>query len=145
MAWWIWVVIGAVLLAAEAIIATDFYLVFLGISGITVGLLALFGLQLPAWAQFLVFALIAVILLVLYRRSWKPRLTVQDREMGPELVGEVGMARVDISSGARGRVDLRGAIWEAINDGESAIEAGSRCEVLSVDGLTLRVRSENRP
>jgi membrane protein implicated in regulation of membrane protease activity len=145
MAWWIWVIIGAALLAAEAIIATDFYLVFLGIAGIAVGLLTLFGLDLPDWGQFLLFALIAVILLVLYQRRWKPRLDVQDREIGPELVGEVGTARTDISSGARGRVDLRGATWEAINDGDSVIEAGSRCEVLRAEGLTLRVRAENRP
>lgn len=144
MAWWIWVVAGAALLSTEVVIATDFYLVFLGSSGIVVGLLDLFGVHLPSWLQFLLFAALAMALMVVYRVYWKPRLARPDREMGQELVGEIAVARDALPAGRRGRVDLRGATWAAINDGEE-IAAGTHCEVLSVDGLTLHVRSENRP
>lgn len=145
MAWWIWVVAGGVLLAAEVAIATDFYLVFLGIAGILVGLLGLFGVHLPAWVQFLLFAGLAAALSFFYQRRWKPRLTISDREMGPELVGELGRARVDIAPGARGKVDLRGSAWDAVNEGKDGIAAGGHCEVVRVNGLTLYVRAETRP
>ena len=55
MAWWFWIALGAVLLAAEVIISADFYLVFFGISGLVVGVLALAGVNLPQWGQWLLF------------------------------------------------------------------------------------------
>lgn len=143
MAWWFWIVLGAVLLAAEVIISADFYLVFFGIAGLVVGLLGLLGVQLPSWGQWLLFALLAVAGLAVYRGRWKRRLLTTDRQMPPELEGEVGVAPVAIASGARGRIVLRGSEWDACNVGEAAIAAGSRCVVAGVDGLTLHVRSES--
>ena len=142
MAWWIWIILGAVLLAAETIITADFFLVFFGIAAVLLGLLGLLGVDLPTWAQFLLFAALAVTGLLFFRRRLKRRLSVADREMMPELVGEAGTSRDAIAAGARGSVDLRGAIWEARNDGESEIAAGARCVVLRVEGLTLHVRAE---
>ena len=71
MAWWFWIVLGAVLLAAEVIIAADFYLVFFGIAALVVGLLAVFGVELPVWSQWLLFAGLAIAGLVVYRGRWK--------------------------------------------------------------------------
>ena len=143
MAWWFWIVLGAVLLAAEVVISADFYLVFFGLSGLVVGLLALAGVELPVWGQWLLFASLAIVGLVVYRRRWKRRLLKADREMLPELEGEVGNACGDIAAGARGRVVLRGSEWDAQNDGPAGLAAGSRCVVTGVEGLTLRVRSES--
>ncbi len=142
MAWWFWIVLGAVLLAAEVIISADFYLVFFGIAGLVVGLLAVFGVELPVWGQWLLFAGLAIVGLVVYRGRWKRKLLTADREMLPELEGESGVARQDIPAGARGRVDLRGSAWDAQNDGVGDLVAGDRCVVVRVDGLTLHVRSE---
>jgi len=144
MAWWIWVVVGGAFLVAEVVISTDFYLVFLGVAAIVLGLLGLFGLHLPTWGQFLLFAALAAVLSYLYQRRWKPRLTIADRELGPEFVGELGRARADIAAGGRGKVDLRGSVWDAINGGDSALASGDYCEVVRVDGLTLHVRAEKR-
>lgn len=141
MAWWFWIVLGAVLLAAEVIIAADFYLVFFGIAGLVLGLLTVFGVALPVWAQWLLFAALAVAGLVFYRGRWKRKLMTADRAMPPELEGETGMACDAIAAGARGRVDLRGTAWDAQNDGAAPLAAGDRCIVLRVDGLTLHVRS----
>ena len=41
MIWWQWFVLGALLLGAEIAIDAEFYLVFLGISAIVVGLIGL--------------------------------------------------------------------------------------------------------
>jgi len=141
MAWWIWIVAGAVLLSAEVVIATDFYLVFLGIAALVLGLLGLFHVVPPDWLQFLLFAAVAAALMVSYQRHWKRRLMTPDREMGPELVGEVGVAQGAIPPGGRGRVDLRGATWAARNDGEEEIPAETHCVVQHVEGLNLHVRA----
>lgn len=142
MAWWFWILLGAVLLAAEVIIAADFYLVFFGVAGVVVGLLALAGVHLPAWGQWLLFVVLAIAGLVFYRRRWKRKLMVSDRDMPPEMEGEIGTAQADIPAGARGRIALRGSDWDALNVGTGALAAGGRCVVTGVEGLTLQVRSE---
>lgn len=142
MAWWIWIVAGIVLLAAEVVISTDFYLVFIGLAAVVVGLLLLIGLTLPIWGQWLVFAGLAASGVVLYRNHWRKRLLVADREMAPELVGETGRASAAIPAGGRGKVELRGTSWEALNEDDTEIPMGSRCSVQRVDGLTLVVRPD---
>lgn len=142
MAWWIWIVVGIVLLAAEVVISTDFYLVFLGLAAFVVGILDLVGLSIPGWGEWLLFAALAIAGVVAYRSHWRRRLLTADREMAPELVGETGTARVPIPAGGRGRIELRGAVWEALNADAGEIGAGDRCRVERVDGLTLVVRPE---
>lgn len=142
MAWWIWIIVGAILLAAEAVITADFYLVFFGLAGLLVGLLGVCGVHLPAWVQWLLFAVLAVAGLVLYRGPLKRKLAKVDRAMGPELIGETASAQAPIPAGARGRVELRGTAWDARNDGDTDLAVGDRCRVRGVDGLTLLVRAE---
>lgn len=142
MVWWIWIILGALLLVAEVIITTDFYIVFFGVAAVLVGVIGLLGLDLPNFAQFLLFAVLSVAGLVLYRSRLKQRWQSADRELGPEIVGERAVAREEITPGARGRVNLRGATWDAVNEGEGAIAAGVDCRVARVDGLTLYVHHE---
>src|SRR5262247_1756148 len=70
MPWWTWIAAGALLLVAEAVLPTDFFLVFFGAAGLVVGLAMLLGLHLPAWAQWLLFAALTIVSLVVLR----PRL-----------------------------------------------------------------------
>ncbi|MCA9753890.1 MAG: NfeD family protein [Gemmatimonadetes bacterium] len=142
MSWWIWVVLGAILLGAEVVVTTDFWLVFFGASALVVGLLGAFGVVLTPPLQWGLFALVAVAGLVAYRGPLKRRLARVDREMGPELVGESAVAQGELAEGQRGKVELRGTLWDARNEGPEPIAEGGRCEVVRVDGLTLTVRSE---
>jgi inner membrane protein len=143
MAWWIWIILGAALLAAEAIVVADFYLVFFGLAAIVLGLLGVLGVGLPGWIQFLLFATLASASLVLYRNRLKRRVQGTDRVLQPELVGETGIAREAIAPQGRGRISLRGADWEARNTGATMIDAGTRCVVREVEGLTLHVQAED--
>lgn len=143
MAWWFWIALGAVLLAAEVIIAADFYLVFFGLAALVLGGLVLAGVELPTWAQWLLYAVVAVAGLTFYRRRWKRSLSRVDRELPPELEGELGTACAAIAVGGRGRIALRGSEWDAVNGGSDDLPAGGRCVVTKVDGLTLHVRSES--
>ena len=67
MIWWQWMVLGAFLLGAEIAVDAEFYLVFLGISAISIGLIEITPIELPIWGQWLVFALIASVNLSLFR------------------------------------------------------------------------------
>ena len=51
MLWWGWIVLGVAILGAEMfVIDAQFYLVFIGLSAVIVGLTDLLGLALPEWA-----------------------------------------------------------------------------------------------
>ena len=67
MPWWTWIAAGALLLVAEVVLPTDFFLVFFGAAGLVVGLAMLLGLHPPAWAQWLLFAALSIVSLVVLR------------------------------------------------------------------------------
>ena len=144
MPWWAWMVLGIGLLGVEMfVIDAQFYLVFIGLSAAIVGLLGLFGVELPEWAQWLVFSALAVAAMLAFRRRLyemvrnrsghvEERLTVGDRVLVP--------ARLE--PGQSGRVEYRGSSWTARNTGDSAIDAGREAVIAEVSGLTLHVRAE---
>lgn len=141
MPWWGWIVVGAVLLAAEVFVPTDFFLVFLGLSALIVGLFGLLGVEGPVWAQWLGFAALAVGTLVFFRGWLRSRVRPASR-VDDTLVGETAIAQEPIAPGGAGRVEMRGATWSAHNAGSVPIATGDRVPVVHVDRLTLHVRRE---
>lgn len=143
MPWWGWIAVGALLLTAEmGVVDADFYLVFLGVSALLVGLVGLAGADLPVWGQWLLFAAVSVVTLVFFRRRVYGMLRRSARPLAENLVGEVAVARERIEPGAIGPAELRGTRWTARNDGPEPIEAGGRARVERAEGLTLHVRSD---
>lgn len=141
MAWWIWIVLGAALLAAELfLIEAQFYLVFLGIAAITVGFLDVAGLDAPAWVEWAVFAALSAATLVGFRRRLYAKLRPAAAGLAEALVGETGVAREALAPGAQGAAELRGTTWTAQNVGSEAIPAGAPVTVERSEGLVLKVR-----
>ena len=77
---------------------------------------------------------IAVFLMTLVLRSHRTRVSTGTEGM----VGEIGVARTDV--GTDGTVFVHGELWNAVS--ATPIVKGSNVRVLSVEGLTLRVGSE---
>ncbi len=68
MQWWGWIGVGVILLGAElAFVDAQFYMVFIGGAALLVGLLAVAGVQLAPWLQWLTFILVALAALALLR------------------------------------------------------------------------------
>jgi membrane protein implicated in regulation of membrane protease activity len=143
MPWWGWITIGALMLAAElAFVDAEFYLVFLGVSALLVGALDLSGIHIVWWAQWLAFAVLSVGSLVVFRQRVYVLMRPPPEEEIPEGVdGDVATALEDIEPRGRGRVELRGSHWTAINEGDRAIASGERCSVSRSEGLTVHVRA----
>lgn len=140
MIWWMWILLGVVLLAIEILTPGGLFALFFGVSAILVGGLSELGLE-ARWLQWLLFAGIGVILVGLLRRRLKAR-----RGSGPEvdgLAGELAIPQEDLAPGATGRADLRGAPWTAINDSGVALREGQRCRVARAENLTLFIRPES--
>ncbi len=143
MVWWQWFVLGALLLGAEIAIDAEFYLVFLGISAIVVGLIGLTPTALPMWGQWLVFSLIAVIALVLFRSRIYNKIRGQAPDIKEGVGGEIAVMNEPIAPGSTGSVTLRGSVWQARNIGSEPLAAGSRAIVEETKGLLLLVRAEH--
>jgi membrane protein implicated in regulation of membrane protease activity len=145
MPWWIWFLVGILLLGGEMLTAGGFYLLFFGLGAIAVGLVGLAGATWPLWAQWLAFTVLSIVATALFRRPLlaaiqrrTPRARVDD------LSGEIATPRSAIAPGAVGRAELRGTVWSARNRGDRELAPGERCRVVRVDGLELLLEPETK-
>ena len=144
MPWWGWLIVGIGLLAVEMfVIDAQFYLVFIGASAVVVGLLALAGITMPDWGQWLLFAVLAVGAMLAFRRRVydlvrgksgpvQERITSGDRVVVP----------VRLEPGQTCRVEYRGTSWNARNVDVLPIVAGSEAVISKADDLTLHLKTE---
>jgi inner membrane protein len=141
--WWHWLVIGLLLVLAELATPGGFFVIFFGFAALIVGALAGLGLAGPMWTQLLMFSILSVVSLVLFRSRLLK--TIQHDPPAPQvdsLVGEIGMLEGAIAPGQIGRIEVRGAAWSARNATSSELPRGMRCRVVRVKGLMLEVEPE---
>jgi inner membrane protein len=141
MPWWAWIVVGAILLGSElAFIDAQFFLVFFGTAALLVGLLGLGGVVMPDWLQWLVFAVLSIASMVLFRKQLYDMLRKHSEHMDTGPAGEHVRVPVDLEPGASCRLEYRGTTWTAQNTSEHAIDANAQARIVNVDGLTLLIR-----
>jgi inner membrane protein len=63
-------------------------------------------------------------------------------EVNSGTIGELAVAREPIPAGGRGKVELRGTVWEARNLSGDALAPGESARVERVEGLVLELRRE---
>jgi membrane protein implicated in regulation of membrane protease activity len=141
MPWWGWIIFGALLLGSELMfIDAAFYLVFIGLAAIITGLAGLLGLSLEYWAQWILFAGLSLVAMVLFREQLYKKLRSGNSigyQTGP--AGETVKLEQDLAPGERTRISYRGTTWTILNMGAEAMSSGENVRIHSVDGLTLKV------
>jgi membrane protein implicated in regulation of membrane protease activity len=120
-------------------IDAQFYLVFVGGSALVVGLLGLSGLALAPWLQWLIFAALAAISMLTFRRQIYERMRRRLPVMKSGPAGETVILPQALPPGETCRLEFRGSSWSAINGGKAEIAAGAKARIERVDGLTLVV------
>lgn len=137
MTWWLWLLLGLILAALEMASSGGFYLIFFGVAAMFIGVMSLIGLAGPPWLQWVVFAILSVVMLLLFRRPILKMIQVESTAVD-SLVGEIAVV-VDpsIEPGAVGRAELRGTTWSARNLHTVTLAHGQRCRVERVDGLMI--------
>jgi inner membrane protein len=138
---WTWLILGIVLMVAELLLPSGFFLFFFGVGGVTTGLLALLGLLPSFITQGLVFIGTSLFCVVILRKPLLTKFHFRNRTHAVDsLVGESAQALEAIAPQMLGKVELRGSCWSALNTGSVIIDADVRCRVEKVEGLTLHVR-----
>ena len=137
---WIWLAIGVLLLAVEAMFSTE-WLLWPAVSAGVVAVMTAAGVRLGLPGEVAVFAVLTVIATLLSRR-----LISKANPDGPDindrdsrLVGQRARVVETFVSG-RGRVFISGAEWPAEIVGEAPLE-GQEVVVMRVNGSLLTVQS----
>jgi membrane protein implicated in regulation of membrane protease activity len=139
--WGLWLILGFILLAAE-VAAPGFVALFFGLAALLVALICwLAGSAMPVWAAWLLFAGLAVVLLVGFRGVCK-RVFVGKRSpdmdgLAGEVVGQCAVVTMRIQPGQPGKVELRGANWQA--EASEALEVGTPVRVVRMESIVLTV------
>jgi membrane-bound serine protease (ClpP class) len=64
---------------------------------------------------------------------------------GESLIGRIGTVRQPIPKSGCGQVHVAGEIWSAeLAEGENPLEIGTRVEVVSIQGVRLKVRAKEK-
>lgn len=137
-----WFLIGLVLALAELALP-GFVVIFFAIGAWMVMLLVFAGL-LPSFnGQMLVFLIISIATLILFRKKSKTIFEGKVAGQGQavdEIAGEKAMVMQDIRPDQiGGKVELHGTLWEAVAD--EVIERGRLVEIVERNNLTLRVKA----
>ena len=144
MPWWGWMGIGMLLLAAELfIIEADFYLVFLGVAAALTGLLGLAVPGMPPWLQWLAFAVLSLVLMVLFRKRVYRLLRREVADLPNDMLREQVSLPEGLAVDGSCRVELRGSTWTVRNVGAAPIAPGGTGRVVGVEGITLKVEAAN--
>lgn len=140
MPWWGWTIVGVLLLSAE-IVAVDahFYLIFIGIGALIVGLAELIGFDLPVAMQWLTFAVLSVLSMFTIRKHLYEKLRARPIGTVESDVGREVRIGTELPPGGSCRVEYRGSSWTAVNVGREPIAPGAAARIEAVEGLTLRV------
>ena len=144
MSWWIWVLLALALLGLELLTPGGFFVFFFGLAALAVGGLAALGLVHSLSAELLLFSVLTLASIVLFRRRLQTLLKVNEgRGVGTEtLIGEVAILLDDLPAGSVGKAELRGTAWNVRSEASQPLPRGQRCRVERVDGLMLWVKRE---
>ncbi len=139
---WHWLALGAILVGIE-IVSPTFYFLWPGIAAAAVGLLVYFFPGLGPNSQIILFAVMAVVSTVAWKRfapkAWtsaEPHPTLNRRTA--QYAGRRAKAAVNFSGG-RGAVLIDDTRWSAVTADGSDPAAGETVVVTGADGTVLTV------
>ena len=140
--WWHWEIAGLALVLLELAVPA-FFVIWFGFGAMLVGLVLLLAPGLALSAQIGVWVLASVAMTVLWFRVFKrsQHKTLVGTAAG-EVLGEIGLLVSAVAPFERGKVRFQRPVlgaeeWACV--AESAIAAGERVRVVSVEGSYVKV------
>jgi membrane protein implicated in regulation of membrane protease activity len=138
--WWLWMGLAAIFIIGE-IFTEGFFLLWFGVGAILAGLLAIFGAG-PAW-QWAAFVVASAVLFAVSRRFADRFTHKQPPGIGADrLIGRLGVVLEDIDNLENvGKVRIDKEEWRAESDDDDRIAAGTRVQVVRLDGTHAVVKA----
>ncbi len=139
--WLIWIVLGVILIVAEGVVPS-FFIIFFGIAACVVGLLLLL-VKFPLSFQIVLWLILSVVFLVLFRKRFSPKAGVIPVGTSTgDVVGQVGVLVSPVEPTMRGKVRFTKPVlgseeWPCVAD--APIGEGVRVKVVAVEGQIVKV------
>jgi len=134
-----WAAVALILIAAETM-APGAFMLWMGFAAAAVFLVVLVAPGLSILTQVVLFVVLSVVSVLIYRKFFRHRERPSDRPLlnrrAEQLVGRTALLDQSIVSG-RGRVKLDDAYW--VVEGPD-LTAGTPVRVVGSDGMTLKVQ-----
>ena len=119
------------------LMSASFYLFFVGVAAILVGLLAAAVPGLPDWSTIPLFGVTSIALMVGFRQKFYQAMLSRQQSYPTTMVGERLRMSEEVTAGGCARVEYRGASWSVENVGPLPLAEGDWAEVQAVRGTTL--------
>jgi len=133
-------VVGIGLMGLELMLVdAAFYLLFIGFAACVVGLIAMVGIDLPIWGQYIAFAALAGLSVMGFREGLYRRLRGGSRSVEQTAKGRRVRVDRDLAPGQMGRAELQGTWWDAYNIGNELITSNEMATVVTTDGIALNI------
>lgn len=138
----IWLLCGVIGIGLELIVP-GLIVVFFGCGAVLTGLCLWLFPTMPIELQLIVFGVISVVSLLVFRKMLKKKFfqktTNSTDELADEYVGKQAVALSDFENG-RGKVEFKGTGWEATSSDE--IHKGDTVLIISHESITLQVQKQ---
>ena len=136
--YWHWLILAVALIILE-ILMPGAYFLWMGISAAVVGGAMFVFPQMPILVQVLIFAILSVITVMMYRSYRKKNPVVTDEpalnRRAEQYIGQSFTLREPIVNG-EGKIKVDDAIWKITGND---IDAGETVRVVAIEGSTLIV------
>jgi membrane protein implicated in regulation of membrane protease activity len=136
--YWHWLILGVALIILEILIPGAYFL-WMGISAVAMGAAMLIFPGMPFLVQILIFAVLSVITVMMYKSYRKKNPLVTDEpalnRRGEQYVGQSFTLKEPIVNGV-GKIKVDDSTWKITG---ADIDAGETVRVIAVDGQTLIV------
>lgn len=136
--YWHWWILGLVLLVAEMLLPTGFFLIWIGAAAILVGAVSWLVPALGWEVEMILFGVLSVASFFVWRR-FRPALADSDQpalnRRGHSYVGRTFTLTAPIVNGI-GKLHVDDSQWRISGPD---VEAGAQVRVVAADGSTLRV------
>ena len=139
--WWHWMVLGLCLTMGELVIPA-FFIIWLGIGALGVGVVLLLAPDVSVAAQLLIWAGLSTALVLFWFRFLKPRTVTTIGSSAANVIGEVGVLVSDLNPDTRGQVRFQKPVlgadtWACY--ARTEIKAGERVRIVAVEGQFINV------
>jgi len=142
--YWHWWVFGIILIILELFLPGAFFL-WMGIAAGLVGLILVIAPDMGWQYQVMIFAVVSVISIVVWRNYLNKHPTPTDRPTlnmrGEQYVGRIFTLQEPIVNG-NGKIKVDDTMWKIEGDD---CDVGSKIKVIKTDGAVLRVEKVSQP
>jgi membrane protein implicated in regulation of membrane protease activity len=139
---WYWLIAAVIMIILEMVLPAAYFL-WMGVSAFVVGLLLYLVPTMPLLIQVVIFGVLSIVTLILYKRHQKANPIVNDEpnlnRRGEQYVGRLFTLEEAIVNGV-GKVKVDDSIWKV--SCSTDMPAGMKVRVISIDGTIFNVETE---